>query len=247
MKTQSRQIESLQSLQFYVTPPHACSYLPEREAVTLFADPTAELHNDHYAQLSAMGFRRSGDHLYRPHCRTCRACIPVRIPVDSFTPNRSQRRTWRANADLRVNAAPATFSDEQFALYRRYIQTRHPGGGMDNDNPDNYMCFISSPWSSSKLYEFRAGSRLLCVAVTDHFRDGLSAVYTYFDPEPSRRALGVYAVLWQVEKARDLGLRWVYLGYWIRDCLKMSYKSQYRPLEHFRGSGWELLPADPAS
>lgn len=231
----------LERLQFYVTAPHACSYLPEREAVTLFADPSERLDNGLYSRLSLLGFRRSGAHLYRPHCATCRACVPVRIPVAEFTPDRAQRRAWARNRGVEVQEGPVRYEDEHFALYRRYIRSRHPGGGMDNDAPENYLSFISSPWSATRLYEFREEGRLLAVAVTDHLADGLSAVYTYFEPDEPRRSLGVFAVLWQVEHARRLGLAHVYLGYWIRETRKMAYKARFRPLEAFDGHRWRRL------
>ena len=228
----------LNSLQFFVTGSHPCSYLPDREAITLFADPSAQMSNLLYSQLSAVGFRRSGAHLYRPHCPICRACIPVRIPVNDFVPNRSQRRTWNKNLDVEMASRPVEFTQEHFDLYRKYIRSRHPGGGMDQDEPEHYLSFIASPWSQTALYEFRIGPRLFAVAVTDHLQDGLSAVYTYFDPEDAARAPGVFALMSQVEQARQLGLDWLYLGYWIEESPKMAYKSRYQPLEYFNGRNW---------
>lgn len=232
---------NLQALRFFVTPSHPCSYLAEREAVTLFADPHAVLDNAQYTRLSELGFRRSGEHVYRPHCPSCQACIPVRIPVDEFRPGRSQQRTWKRNSDITVRGARARFSDEHFRLYRRYIHARHRGGDMDDDDPQNYWRFINSSWSNTWLYEFRLDERLLGVAVVDRLRNAMSAVYTFFEPDLPQRALGVYAVLWQVEEARRLELRWVYLGYWIKDCPKMAYKDRYRPLECYAGHDWRRL------
>ncbi|HEB58656.1 MAG TPA: arginyltransferase [Gammaproteobacteria bacterium] len=235
---------NLDSLHFYATVPHACSYLPEREATTLFADPSARMNNMLYSQLSALGFRRSGEHIYRPHCATCRACKPLRIPVERFQPDRSQRRNLRRNADLTTRARPVRFEDEHYALYRRYIRARHPGGGMDQDSPEHYMSFITSPWSDTRLHEFRDAGRLLGVAVTDHLVNGLSAVYTFFDPDLPRRALGTYAVLWQIQHARVLGRKWLYLGYWIEETPKMAYKRRFRPAEYFDGHDWVALEED---
>ncbi len=238
---------SLESLHFYATVPHACSYLPGREATTLFADPSARMDNALYTRLSALGFRRSGEHIYRPHCATCHACVPVRVPVARFVASRSQRRTWKRNAHLTTHQRPVRFDEEHYALYRRYISTRHRGGGMDQDSPEHYMAFISSPWSDTRLYEFREDGRLLAVAVTDHLGDALSAVYTFFDPDQGRRGLGVYAVLWQIWQAVRLERRWLYLGYWIAECPKMAYKNRYRPLEAFDGRYWKAeLPGDGA-
>jgi len=232
----------LQDLRFFITPAHACSYLPDRDAVTLFGDPAAPLDNTQYTLLSELGFRRSGEHIYRPHCPGCRACIPVRIPVAEFQPDRSQARTWRRNNDLRVSGQPAHYRAEHFELYQRYIRSRHPGGEMDDGDPRSYWRFVNAEWSDTWLYEFREGNRLVGVAVADRLHNGLSAVYTFFDPDLSKRALGVYAVLWEIEEARRLGLQWVYLGYWIRECRKMAYKDRYRPLECFLGQGWQRLP-----
>lgn len=230
---------ALQDLKFYVTPSHPCSYLPGREAVTLFADPLVPVDNHQYTLLSELGFRRSGEHVYRPHCPACRACIPVRVPAANFQPDRSQRRNWRRNADLEVHGAPAEYREEHFELYRRYLSTRHAGGEMDDGDPASYRQFISASWSDTWLYEFRHQGRLLAVAAVDHLENALSAVYTFFDPEASRRrALGVFAVLWQIEHARRRGLRWVYLGYWIEQCRKMAYKDRYRPAECFIGHDW---------
>lgn len=239
MNDQNQVFAKLHALQFLATHPHKCSYLPKREAVTLFVDPRNPIDNRDYSLLSSLGFRRSGDHIYRPHCRSCQACIPIRIPVAAFKPNRSQRRTWRRNEDLIVESRPPGFTQEHFDLYHEYILTRHPKGGMDDDKPDNYLNFISSRWSHSTLYEFRCGPKLLAVAVTDRLDNSLSAVYTYFDVYSSKRALGVYSVLWQVDEARRLGLNWLYLGYWIKESPKMAYKQNYRPFEYFDEEGWK--------
>lgn len=230
--------QQLQPIKFYATHIHPCSYLPGEDAVTLFVDPAATMTTAHYTALAQLGFRRSGEHIYRPHCPHCNACVPVRIPVADFTPDRSQRRTWRRNQDLRFVRHPVGFDEHHYRLYQRYQAHRHPGGGMDNGDESDYLHFITSPWGESALYEMRAGQRLLGVAVIDHLEDGFSAVYTFFDPDERTRALGVQAILWQVEEARRRGLDWVYLGYWIQACNKMAYKTRYQPLEYFDGSQW---------
>ena len=225
-------------LSFYATPEHECSYLPSRNAVTVFADPEFRKDTALYSVLSRYGFRRSGQHIYRPRCPGCHACVPVRVPVKEFTPRRSQRRAWRANQDLQVNATEAQFNREHFDLYCRYLAARHRGGGMDDPTPDQYMEFLASPWSDTVFYEFRLGRRLLGVTVADRLEDGLSAVYTFFDPECAGRSLGVFAVMWELDQARRLGLDWLYLGYWIKDTPKMRYKTEYQPLEFFRYGHW---------
>ena len=226
------------SLAFYSTPEHACSYLPSREATTLFADPRFPKDIELYTLLSQNGFRRSGEHIYRPHCESCRACIPVRVSVNRFAPNRRQRRAWRKNHDLSVNACEAAIKDEHFELYRRYINARHRGWGMDNPSRAQYSQFLTSTWSDTTFFEFRNNARLMAVSVSDTLSDGFSAVYTYFEPALPQRSLGVYTVLWQIEEARRRGKNWLYLGYLIHRSQKMSYKSQYHPQEHFIENQW---------
>ena len=225
-------------LSFYATPVHECSYLESHEAVTVFADPEFRKDTALYSVLSRYGFRRSGQHIYRPRCPTCNACVPVRVPVREFTPRRSQRRAWQANQDLQVNPREPVFDEEHFALYRRYLESRHKGGGMDNPSRDQFMEFLASPWSETVFYEFRLGGRLLGVTVADRLEDGLSAVYTFFDPESGNRSLGVFAVLWELEQAKHQGLDWLYLGYWIGAAPKMRYKTEYQPLEFFQSGHW---------
>ncbi len=225
-------------LSFYATPVHECSYLANHEAVTVFADPEFRKDTALYSVLSRYGFRRSGQHIYRPRCPTCNACVPVRVPVREFKPRRSQRRAWQANQDLQVNRREPVFDEEHFALYRRYLENRHRGGGMDNPSRDQYMEFLTSPWSETVFYEFRLHGRLLGVTVADQLEDGLSAVYTFFDPEGRHRSLGVFAVLWELDQAKRQGLDWLYLGYWIKEAPKMRYKTEYQPLEFFRSGHW---------
>lgn len=225
-------------LGFYTTPPYACSYLPGREAMTLFADPNARKDSSMYAALSAHGFRRSGEHLYRPRCQTCHACVPVRIPVAEFLPRRSQRRTWEMNRELVVIARPAQYLDEHYALYERYVAGRHAGGGMDHPTPESYMDFLTSSWAETLFFEFRDGERLVSVAVADRMEGALSAVYTFYDPDLPERSLGRHAILFATQYAWERGLKWLYLGYWIEGCRKMRYKSEYQPLEYYVDGAW---------
>lgn len=225
----------------FLSMPHPCSYLPGKTATTLFIDPRYPLDTDKYSRFTQLGFRRSGDLIYRPHCRDCNACVPVRIPVQRFVASRSQRRTWQRNADVRVVPHAPTFNPRHFDLYLRYQSLRHPGGGMDDSDPQKYVNFLVSRQVRTTFYELSAAGRLLGVAVVDHLRDGLSAVYTFFEPEEHARGLGTYAILWQVEQARAAGLPWVYLGYWIAESRKMSYKSKFRPLELYRHGQWSEM------
>jgi arginyl-tRNA--protein-N-Asp/Glu arginylyltransferase len=229
---------SLRDLKVYTTYPHECSYLEDKEATTLFVDPRTEVDDKLYSDLSALGFRRSGSHLYRPHCQRCNACIPARIRVADFKPRRNQRRTWQRNQDLRVEQVSAIDGDDHFDLYCRYIAERHQDGDMFPPLRDQYLSFLSDEWGVTEYYQMLDQDRLVGVAVVDRINDGLSAIYTFFDPDLPQRSLGVYSILWQQQKALAEGVPYLYLGYWIRDCQKMSYKTQYRPLELLINGRW---------
>ncbi|HHJ13902.1 MAG TPA: arginyltransferase [Gammaproteobacteria bacterium] len=234
------------ALRFFATPPHACSYLEQRQAVSVFADPEARLDMEIYARLAPMGFRRSGGDLYIPSCPACERCIPLRVMATGFEPDRSQRRVRKRNPDVRCTPREARFREEHFELYRRYLGARHAGGGMDDPTPEDYMRFVASDWSDTLFLELRLPDRhLLGVAVTDCLPDALSAVYTFFDPRLDRRSPGILAVLMQLELARQLGLDWLYLGYWIPECRKMRYKARFRPFQILRNGRWRApLPED---
>jgi len=225
-------------LTFLASGEHSCSYLAERRAGTLFVDPGAPLDPRTYGQLLRFGFRRSGDYVYRPRCPSCSACIPLRIPVAEFQPRRAERRTWAKNGDVEVTASPPGFQEEQYALYLRYVRARHPGGGMDDTDPARYLEFLRSTWGDTRFYEFRIASHLVAVAVVDHVEDAISACYTFFEPDLQTRGLGTYAILWTIDRAQRLGLGWLYLGYWIRECRKMRYKDRLRPVEAFVRNRW---------
>lgn len=233
----------------YLSMPHPCSYLPNQTSTIVFVDPRHTLNETSYGYFVRQGFRRSGDLVYRPYCQACSACVPVRIPVDRFRPNRGQRRIWQRNQDIAVQAVPAGMNAEHFSLYRRYQAGRHRGSSMDDPDPERYLNFLLSKQTDTRFYEFRlkeaaAGDRLLGVAVVDVLPDGLSAVYTFYDPNLPRRGLGVYAILWQLAEARRLGLSWLYLGYWIRESPKMAYKTNFRPIEVIRNGRWVTLEDD---
>ena len=231
----------LAHLKFYATQPHPCSYLPDEQATTLFLDPSQPMDVEVYAQLSTLGFRRSGDHLYRPHCQSCQACIPARIPVDRFTPTRQQRKILNRNADLNVQAVTPCFTEEYYDLYLRYIETRHADGDMYPPSREQFGTFLVSELALSRFIEFRLDRQLLAIAVTDVLPNGLSAVYTFFDPACEQRSLGRFAILWQISEAARQGLHALYLGYWIKNCRKMSYKTQYRPIELLVNQRWTAI------
>lgn len=226
------------NLAFYASEPHQCNYLPDKQALTVFADPSVPMTTAIYSRIIEYGFRRSGEYVYIPKCPDCNACISIRLPVNEFVPNRNQRRVINKNSDLSVHPHEATFNDEHYQLYRTYIHSRHNGGGMDNPSTGDYLKFLSSSWSDTLFYEIRLLDQLIGVTVADRLHTGLSAVYTYFDPNQEKRSPGSYAILWLIEEARRLGLSWVYLGYYIPNCQKMNYKERYRPLEAFVSGHW---------
>ncbi len=232
---------SLRDLKVYTTYPHSCSYLQEQEATTLFVDPRQPMDQRLYSNLSLLGFRRSGNHIYRPHCTHCEACVPARIPVDRFEPTRTQQRTLKRNRDLIVEKTKDIQDDTAYRLYCRYIEQRHADGDMHPPEREQYESFLNNAWDCTHYYRFHDGGALVAVAVIDELVDGFSAIYTFFDPAADKRSLGSFAILWQIEKARALGLEYLYLGYWIRDCPKMAYKIQYRPLELYLNSRWTTL------
>ncbi len=237
-------MSNLRTLRFYATPEHDCSYLPDRQARTLFVDPRAAIDRNLYSQLSDLGFRRSGSHIYRPHCEGCQACISVRIPVEHFIPSKTQRRIANRNADLIVRSSPCMLTPEYYDLYQRYICQRHADGDMYPPSEEQFVNFLAEGGTDSCFYEFRTPEhKLLAVAVSDRLDQGLSALYTFYDPDEHKRSLGVYAVLWQVQQALRLKLPFLYLGYWVKDCQKMNYKTAYSPLEMLINGEWQRVPS----
>lgn len=228
----------LTNLSCYLTHPHPCSYLEGKEATTLFLNPRLSITKTLYSTVSQYGFRRSGQYLYRPHCASCNACVPLRVPVANFTPNRTQRRILKANEDLTLSQQPAAFNEAHYELYERYITERHADGDMYPPSRHQYETFLFSPWSETSLLEFRQGDVLMAVAVIDILTDGLSSVYTFFNPDYAERSLGTLCVLKHIELTHALGLPYVYLGYWVADCRKMSYKTNFQPCEVFDGERW---------
>jgi len=225
----------------YLSMPHACSYLAGRMSTILFVDPQRTLNAGEYALFVRQGFRRSGDLVYRPHCQGCSACVPVRVPVRAFQASRGQRRVWSRNTDIAVIETPARFEPAHFELYRRYQAGRHPESGMNDADPEKYLGFLASREIDTAFFELRAGNRLLGVAVADLLPDGLSAVYTFYDPDLPQRGLGVYAVLWEIAETARRGLDYLYLGYWIAESPKMAYKTRYQPIEMLEAGQWRPL------
>lgn len=230
------------ALRFYQTLPHACSYLPDQEANTLFLDPQQEINADVYSSLSSLGFRRSGAHLYRPNCNNCQACRSVRVKVQHFQPSKQQQRCLKRNQNLTCTLVPAKFKAEHYALYERYLNARHADGDMYPASEEQYRGFLLTDATWASLVEIRcAQGQLVAVAAVDQLHDGLSAIYTFFDPDLPKLSLGVFAVLWQIEQAKQMNLPYLYLGYWVQSCRKMNYKTNYQPLEILDKQTWREL------
>ena len=226
------------SIPLYVDKPHACSYLSEHQSRFSYIHPTIALSTELYSQLLSRGFRRSGSYVYQTSCHNCQKCVPVRLVVNDFQASRQQRRVWKKNTDIEVIIKPAVFEKAHYDLYVDYQKGRHGDGEMAKATEDDYISFLSSEWSDTLFVEFSCAGELAGVAVIDRLDDALSAVYTFFDPKFAQRSLGVYAVLWEVEYAKSLGLKWNYLGYWIAGCQKMSYKTKYQPLQGLVDGQW---------
>ncbi len=229
---------NLSDLKFFVTPTHRCSYLPRQDATTLFADPNQHMNEMIYANLSEMGFRRSGNYVYKPHCQYCSACIPVRLRVKDFRPSKRQKRIIAKNSDLSVRVIEPEFDETHYELYALYISEKHADGDMFPPSKAQYRSFLISNWSNTKFIEFKLADDVVCIAVLDQLASGISAVYTFYNPLLSKRSLGVYAILWQIEYSLTSALDYLYLGYWIKECKKMSYKQEYKPLECFVANRW---------
>lgn len=232
---------SLKDIRLYTTQPHSCSYLPEERAQTLFIDPDFQIDKSYNSKLSEIGFRRSGAHIYRPNCENCQQCVSCRVLVQHFEPNKRFRKIFRRNSDLQINRVLNISDDEYYLMYKHYITVRHADGDMYPPTRDQYASFLLKQCEGTHYYEMRKQGRLLGLMVVDHLENALSAVYTFYDPLEEKRSLGTFAILWQLQEAKRLGLKHLYLGYWIRDSRKMNYKIEFRPLELLIRQRWLLM------
>ena len=228
------------SLDFYLTIEHPCSYFSERASRNIIPNPEYPMHANIYSQLIQNGFRRSGSGIYRPACKNCTDCHPSRLRIHDFKFTRQYKRCLKRNQDIQLELKPAEYTDEYFQLYERYLNTRHEDGGMSNPQKEDFTRFLYSEWSDTSFLTMRLNDQLVGVAVIDHSSDGLSAVYTFFDPTLAQRSLGKFAILQQIKLCEELKHPYLYLGYWIPECKKMQYKADYQPLECFTPEqGWQ--------
>lgn len=233
----------LHRLQFYVTTPYSCGYLEGRLAQSLIAAPHQLIDAEAYNLLIRLGFRRSGKFVYRPHCENCKACIPVRLPVDRFCPNRSQNRAWKKHRNLTASILPLKFSDEHFSLYNAYQITRHDGEVIANEHEqaEQYSNFLIQSNVDSMLIEFRMDGVLKMISIVDVLNDGISAVYTFYETRDASASYGTYSILWLIHWCRSLKLPYLYLGYWIKDSAKMAYKRNFLPQQALIDSEWRMI------
>jgi len=229
------------AIQLYQSLEQPCDYLPDQLSSSQFIDPSLPLTTAIYSLLAEQGFRRSGGQIYRPMCQNCSACVATRLPVAQFKPSRNQRRILKKNSDITTSIHPARYDDEYYELYIRYLQSRHTGGSMAKSSPTDFCDFLTSDWCDCAFIEYRIDEKLVALAVTDILDEGFSALYTFFDPELASRSLGVFSVLKQIEMANQAGKKWLYLGYWIESCQKMSYKRNYQPLEGYKDNRWQKI------
>ncbi|PTY36562.1 arginyltransferase [Saccharospirillum sp. MSK14-1] len=230
-----------QTIKLFRTGEHQCSYLPDQQSRTLFLDPELTFSTPLYEQLMHLGFRRSGQHLYRPDCENCGACLPSRVRVDAFDWKRRFRRILKRNNDLTLRRLPCRFSEEHYQLYERYLSERHSEGDMYPPTRDSYRDFLVSRPDLGFILEVRQGDRLLAVAFTDLLATGLSATYTFFECEDDKRSLGTFAILSQIQLCRELNLPFLYLGYWVPGSAQMQYKADFRPLDILINRQWRTL------
>lgn len=230
-----------QHLRLFSSAPQPCSYIDQQDSSSIFIDPDAEISPQAYSQLSQLGFRRSGNFIYKPDCTNCQACIPMRIPVSQFKASKSQKRILKKNADLNIFETHSIQSDKYYQLYSDYINLRHADGDMYPASREQYDSFLNNPFGCTKYFSFSDKDKVIAVSVVDQLIDGLSAVYTFYDPNEESRSLGTLAILWQIQHAAQQNLQHLYLGYWIKNCQKMNYKSRFKPSEILINQKWTPL------
>jgi len=229
------------SIPLFLTEQSPCSYLDKKNSQSAFVHPSFSLDSAIYSQLIEQGFRRSGNEVYTPHCPGCSECIPTRVAVEQFIPTKNQKRCLKKNRQTSVVVKPAQLEQAHFDMYLRYQKHKHGDGGMADSSPEDYINFLASSWCNTLFVEFSIDGELAAVAIVDQLENALSAVYTFYEPKFSSYSLGNYAVLWQIQHAKEMQLEFVYMGFWITDCRKMSYKTQYQPIQGFIEEQWQII------
>jgi len=229
------------SIPLFLTDQTPCSYLDKKNSQSAFVHPSFSLNTAIYSQLIEQGYRRSGNEVYTPHCPDCSKCIPTRIAADQFIATKNQKRCIKKNQNTSIVIKPATFEQAHYDMYMRYQKHKHGEGGMADSSPEDYINFLASSWCNTLFVEFSIDGELAAVTIVDRLEDALSAVYTFYEPKFSSYSLGNYAVLWQIQHAKEMHLEFVYMGFWITDCRKMSYKTQYQPIQGFIEKKWQIL------
>ncbi len=228
-------------INFFASAPEPCSYLENRKSISAFANPYIDMDMQTYNTLIEHGFRRSGGYVYRPHCNNCQECISVRVPTKDYQFSKNEKRLLKKNKDITILCVQDKFKTEHFDLYSRYLASRHDDSSMSNPSKSDYHRFLICDWSETQFIEYRLNKVLIGVAVTDIVEDGLSALYTFFDPDHDKKSIGHFSILQQIQLAKTRGLSYLYLGYWINNCQKMSYKKRYKPLEAFIDEHWQPI------
>ncbi|CAA9891241.1 Aspartate/glutamate leucyltransferase [Candidatus Methylobacter favarea] len=229
------------SIPLFLTHEHPCGYLEGEIAQSAFVQAPFHILSSIYPRLLAKGFRRSGNEVYTAHCARCSACIPARLEVAKFKDNRKQKRCWKKNINIQALIKPPVFYQAHYEMYQRYQNFRHTEGSMAYSSPYDYINFLSSSWCNTQFIEFSINNELAAVAVIDRIDNALSAVYTFFEPKFSSYSLGVYAILWEIEQAKLQHKEFLYLGFWIESCKKMTYKIEYKPIQLLINNRWTEL------
>lgn len=233
--------KQFKKIQFYLTANYNCGYLPEKKAQSIVASPYQNVNQKEFNNLIKIGFRRSGNHVYKPHCHECDACKPIRLDVLKFKRNRTQERCFKKN-DLKVVEESLDFLEEDFLLYSKYQKTRHNDlSSSIEDQKEEYKNFLLTSNFKSKKMKFFHNDKLLMISIIDYLNDGISAVYTFYDQNYFKKSLGTYSILWLVEKCKNEKLPYLYLGYWIKENVKMSYKTNFKPFELFEDKKWKIF------
>ncbi len=230
---------ALKKIQFYSTSSYSCGYIKNREAQSIVATPYNRINNEIYSDLIKKGFRRSGQYVYKPNCNECSACTPIRICAERFSISKNQKRAFRKTSPLSFKILPLEFKQDHYNLYVDYQNNRHrPQEGSESDE-DDYNDFLIKSNVSSKIIEFRSEEKLKVVTIVDFIDDGISAVYTFFDTKDKRKSFGTYSIIWLIEHCKKEKLKYLYLGYWIDECAKMEYKTNFVPYELLINDSWQ--------